>query len=525
EAIHAAQVIAAMEAAAFGESDLQTLLDIGLSVIPEDSLVSRMIRDIRAWHRQEPDWRKTRELIARHYGYDRYGGNCHVIPNHALIILALLYGDDDFQKSLMIVNTCGWDTDCNSGNVGCLLGIKNGLRGLEGGPDWRGPLADRLYLPTADGGRAITDAVNETYHVARAGYALAGLPLTEPKGGARFHFSLPGSVQGFHLDQDGGQAMLANDGHPGASGERCLAIRYRQLSQDQPVSVTTPTFIPPEALTMPGYSLLASPTLYSGQTVTALLSADQHNEQPVTCRLFIRAYGAGNSLVTIWGPEYVLMAQQEQRCHWRIPDTAGEPIAEIGLMLSAERQSNGCVYLDSLTWEGAPDVTFERPQAGSDMWHRAWVNGVDQFKAKWINGLRTVQNYGRGLVSQGTREWTDYSVRAAVTPHMVEACGLAARVQGMRRYYALLITSDGWARLIKELDGERFLAQATIPWELDRAYDLKLCVEGNRIQAFVDEQPLFDLRDEDAPLLNGAVGLVCQEGRADCDAVSVQPLH
>ncbi|MBO0796519.1 MAG: ADP-ribosylglycohydrolase family protein, partial [Ktedonobacteraceae bacterium] len=62
EAIYAAQVIAAMEAAAFGESDLQTLLDIGLSVIPEDSLVSRMIRDIRAWHRQEPDWRKTREL-------------------------------------------------------------------------------------------------------------------------------------------------------------------------------------------------------------------------------------------------------------------------------------------------------------------------------------------------------------------------------------------------------------------------------------------------------------------------------
>ena len=29
----------------------------------------------------------------------------------------------------MIVNTCGWDTDCNSGNVGCLLGIKNGLAG------------------------------------------------------------------------------------------------------------------------------------------------------------------------------------------------------------------------------------------------------------------------------------------------------------------------------------------------------------------------------------------------------------
>src|SRR5260370_2188292 len=148
EAIHAAQVIAAMEAAAFVESDLQKLLDIGLSVIPESSLVYRMIQDIRAWHQQEPDWRKARELIDWHYCYDPYGCHCHLIPNHALIILALLYGDDNFQKSLMIVNTSGWDTDCNSGNVGCLLGIKHGLRCLEDGPDWRGPrkVGDRILI-------------------------------------------------------------------------------------------------------------------------------------------------------------------------------------------------------------------------------------------------------------------------------------------------------------------------------------------------------------------------------------------
>jgi hypothetical protein len=86
------------------------------------------------------------QQIAANYGYDKYGGNCHMVPNHALIIHALLHGDDDFQKSLMIVNTCGWDTDCNAGNVGCILGIKNGLAGIDAGPDWRGPVADRMYL-------------------------------------------------------------------------------------------------------------------------------------------------------------------------------------------------------------------------------------------------------------------------------------------------------------------------------------------------------------------------------------------
>jgi len=200
EAVHGAQVVAAMEAGAFVEPDIGRLLDDAVSLIPKDSVIFRMIDDIRGWHTKEKNWRKTREYIAEGYGYHNYGGNCHLVPNHALIIHALLHGEDDFQRSLMIVNTSGWDTDCNSGNVGCLLGIKNGLAGIEAGPDWRGPVADRLYLPTADGGRSITDAVTEAYNIVNIGLALAGREPVAPKNGARFQFELPGSVQGFRPD-------------------------------------------------------------------------------------------------------------------------------------------------------------------------------------------------------------------------------------------------------------------------------------------------------------------------------------
>src|SRR3982750_3180310 len=138
EAIYGAQVIAAMEAQAFVEPDLDRLIDVAVGLIPADWTIARLIADIREWHAAEPDWRKTREKIAANYGYDKYIGNCHMVPNHALIIMALLYGDDDFGKSLMIVNTAGWDTDCNAGNVGALLGGKNGLEGIDSSPyDWR----------------------------------------------------------------------------------------------------------------------------------------------------------------------------------------------------------------------------------------------------------------------------------------------------------------------------------------------------------------------------------------------------
>jgi len=130
EAIYASQVLAAMEAQAFVESDINKLLDVGVSFIPKDSVIYRMIADIREWHAAEPDWHEGRKKIAGLYNYENYGGNCHMVPNHGLIILGLLYGDSDFNKSMLVVNTAGWDTDCNSGNLGCLLGIKHQKVGI-----------------------------------------------------------------------------------------------------------------------------------------------------------------------------------------------------------------------------------------------------------------------------------------------------------------------------------------------------------------------------------------------------------
>ena len=135
EAVYGAQVLAAMEAAAFTESNIDTLLDTAVRFVPADSVIARLIGDLREWHAADgDDWRKSFGRIQGSYGYDKYGGNCHMVPNHAIIILALLAGGGDFAHSLMIANTCGWDTDCNSGNVGCLLGIRGGLQALDAAP-------------------------------------------------------------------------------------------------------------------------------------------------------------------------------------------------------------------------------------------------------------------------------------------------------------------------------------------------------------------------------------------------------
>jgi ADP-ribosylglycohydrolase len=477
EAVLAAQVIAAMEAQAFVEPDVDALIDTAVALIPRDSVIARAIADIRGWHAAEPDWRAARARIGERYGYDRYRGVCHVVPNHALIVMALLYGGGDFSRSLTIVNTSGWDTDCNSGNLGCLLGIRNGLAGI--GPEWRDPVGDRMYISSADGGRSITDAATEAVRVVNAGRALAGEPAWAPKDGARFHFAFPESVQGFSGgEHDGGALALPAGG-----------------------VATTPTFVPREALDMTGYGLQASPTLYPGQIVRARVEG-------APCRLLARVYDGGDGLATIRGE----VGEHE----WRVPDTGGQPIAEVGI------EASGPARLESLGWDGAPDVTFTRPHGGGTLWQRAWVQAVDRFDPGWPEPFRLIQNRGHGLLIQGTREWTDYEVRAAIVPETIAAAGLAARVQGLRRYYALLLGDDGMLRLIRELDGGLTLAETAFERrEYGAPHELRLRVAGDRLRAEVDGRVVLEARD--GALAGGAVALVCEQGCLTCDAVSVSP--
>ncbi len=430
----------------------------------------------------------------------------------------------------MITNTAGWDTDCNSGNVGCLMGIKNGLAGIDAGPDWRGPVADRLYLSTADGGRAITDAVAEAYDVVNIGRALQGFDPLAPKNGARFHFELPGSVQGFQSEasvETCGAVTVENvEGHS-RRGRRSLQVRYRGIAPGCAMRVATATFVPPEAIAMPLYALLASPTLYSGQTVRAGLMADGSNDGPTMCRVYLQVYAENDKLMRMYGPEVVLQASGSQVFEWRVPATDGQPIAAIGIEIGADDHQavhvEGAVYLDFLHWDGIPAVSFNRTSVGGTMWRRAWIAGVDQEDGRWPEAYRLIQNDGVGLLIQGTRAWTDYTVAATMRPHMATRAGIAARVQGVRRWYGLLLCADGRARLVKALDGEQVLAAADCHWELDRTYDLVLSVRGDELVGVVDGQELFRVVDDDRPLLSGAIGLVADEGRVDIDAVSVRP--
>ena len=67
-----------------------------------------------------------------------------ILPETFAVLMGLLYGEGDFRKSVSVTTMCGFDTDCNAGTVGCLLGLRNGVQHIPA--EWKDPLGDKYEL-------------------------------------------------------------------------------------------------------------------------------------------------------------------------------------------------------------------------------------------------------------------------------------------------------------------------------------------------------------------------------------------
>ena len=156
EGVWATAFCAALESAAFAVSDVNALIDIAATYLPEDSGCLDAVRIVREAHEKGSTWQDCRlALFKKHpssfgVGHVRLDsgllddGITGVRPGYdapysvGIITLALLYGEGDFERSLCLATNCGEDTDCTAGTVGAIIGI---IKGNDALPEkWMAPL-------------------------------------------------------------------------------------------------------------------------------------------------------------------------------------------------------------------------------------------------------------------------------------------------------------------------------------------------------------------------------------------------
>jgi hypothetical protein len=221
------------------------------------------------------------------------------------------------------------------------------------------------------------------------------------------------------------------------------------------------------------------------------------------------------------GPEIPVPPGKQVRLGWRIPPDAPHPIHEVGVRATRASATPGTLHLDWLDWHGEPAFRLEHHPAASSARAHGWVDAVDH-----VHGgegfIHISQDHGIGLLSQGTRDWRDYTFRATVTIMLADRAGIAVRHQGRRRYYALLLTKWGTAQLAKVAGTETVLAEVSFPVELYRGYRLSLAVRGAELIGEIDGVKTLAVTDLQRSLPGGGVALICEQGTMAAGPLSVE---
>jgi len=147
DGVYGGVFIAAMYSAAFFENDPRKVVQAGLAAIPSASGYARVIRDVLQWSAENPDdWKKTWNLIESKYDKHDVCPDGALMPfnidaslNGAYVVLGLLYGNKDFDKTMEIAMRSGQDSDCNPSSAAGVLGAMIGYEAIP--KKWTGALA------------------------------------------------------------------------------------------------------------------------------------------------------------------------------------------------------------------------------------------------------------------------------------------------------------------------------------------------------------------------------------------------
>ncbi|HEY9215613.1 MAG TPA: family 16 glycoside hydrolase, partial [Ancylobacter sp.] len=157
-----------------------------------------------------------------------------------------------------------------------------------------------------------------------------------------------------------------------------------------------------------------------------------------------------------------------------------------------------------LTWNGA---------SNSDPWKTGWSplgDGVNVLR----KGTYALYN------DPAAKEWSDYAVEATIETPDNGALGLMVYYQDANNYYKVELDANGdydrnpsngagsLFQLIQVKDGvEKYLTQMPAKYTPNEAFQLRVELRDNQIQAYVDGQALFAYAIEDHAQSKGTVGL------------------
>ncbi len=131
EGFYCGAFVAVMNSIAFYTPNMVDVVKDASKILPRQSRMKSMVNDLIKWHEEDPtDWKKAwykyEEKYVKNHDLNFGDKGIHAPINCAYIVVGLLYGENDFAKTMEISTRCGRDSDCNPANACGILGASIG---------------------------------------------------------------------------------------------------------------------------------------------------------------------------------------------------------------------------------------------------------------------------------------------------------------------------------------------------------------------------------------------------------------
>ncbi len=533
DGIAGARYIAACIALAYEKDDILSIMKEALTFIASDGNYYKVITEMIHFYEEGKSSEEAFACLREKFWTDCYKGICHIIPNAGIIAIALLYGEGNFANTMEIVNLLGFDTDCNAGNVGAILGVLRGTyeeNQADGIPKHLiTPIKDIMIASSIVGSLNISTLSENTLMFCKLGYELAEMEMPEPyrswwealenEGKRISHFAFVDAIHGFRIkgSYKNAELRVTNTTEDAYEGDRCLKIISNNMHPGNQVYVYQKTYYEPEDLHDARYQPCFSPIAYSGDKVSCYIK--NVTGQKLMAYLYCIDSTANKKYrfaeMEINGDNFVdLWIKLENE----LPFIHNARIKEVGLeLVSLENEDKYfgeqvIVYMDSFAIESKPQISIDFSTLTFDDY------SLHSSVQKELSGFTHYQPTAKGIevsnegvqlshsekIFTGDYYWNDYECNLEYSIKQGQKFDLLLRSQGSLRSYGIRMT-DNELQIIRHFENtESILSSAPLKRETGKVYQLRTRVVKSQIQVMLNDVKLVA---EDNTYAYGMIGM------------------
>jgi hypothetical protein len=124
----------------FHKGPVEEVIKEALKSVDPASAMAEVVADaVNAYHANREDWKAGRQIIYKKWLIERKWNGNSTPSNGGMVLLALLYGNGDFYRTLQYAMAMGLDADCNAATAGAVAGVNIGFNRIASLPVFEMP--------------------------------------------------------------------------------------------------------------------------------------------------------------------------------------------------------------------------------------------------------------------------------------------------------------------------------------------------------------------------------------------------